>query len=421
MRGRVRFGGLWRHHDFLRLWAGQTISQFGSQVTILALPLTAVLVLEATPAQMGWLVALQFLPNLLLASFAGAWVDRLRRRPLLIAADLGRLVLLGSVPLAAALGRLSPLQLWIVAGLTGGLTVLYDVAWSAFLPTLIGRDDLVEGNGKLQTSAALAQIAGPGMAGGLAQAVTAPLAIVVDALSFLASATLVGLIRAPEPPPVPRADRPPLGLAIAVGLRLVLATPPLRALAAGSALANLAYAVHAAVVLVYLTRDLALAPALQGAILAVGSASGLPAALLADRIARRAGLGPTLIGTQALMGLGALLIPAAGGSGTRAIALLVAAHLLWGAARVVYTVGATSLRQTITPASLQGRVTASLRLALGTLPLGALLGGLLGERFGPRATLVIAALGLLLAALALAPLRRLAVAPAPIEMPARAP
>lgn len=417
---RLRFGDLWRHPDFLRLWAGQTISQFGSQVTVLALPLAAVLTLAATPAQMGALVALQFLPNLLLSPLAGAWVDRLRRRPLLIAADFGRLALLGSIPLAAALGRLSLAQLYAVALLTGGLTVLYDVAWSAYLPTLIGRAHLVEGNSKLQASAALAQIAGPGLAGGLVQLATAPLALVVDALSFLASALLVGRIRAPEPMPAPPGEHRPLRRAIGDGLRLVGVTPTLRALATCSALANLAYALHAAVVLVYLARDLALAPALQGAILAVGSASGLPAALLADRVTRRAGLGPTLIGAQALMGLGALLVPAAGGTGAASIALLVAAHLLWGAARVVYTIGATSLRQAVTPAPLQGRVAASLRLTWGTLPLGALLGGLLGEWLGPRPALVVAGLGLLLATLALAPLWRLADTPAPVEVRARA-
>src|SRR5215467_4773389 len=177
----IRFEGLWRHSEFMKLWTGQTISQFGTQVSQLAIPLTAALVLYASPAQMGLLAAFEFAPFLLLSLFAGVWVDRTRRRPILIVADVGRAVLLGSIPLAALLGSLRIEQLYVVGLLSGVLTVFFDVAYQSYLPALVSREHLVEGNSKLEVSRSVAQILGPGMAGFLVQLVTAPIAVAVDA------------------------------------------------------------------------------------------------------------------------------------------------------------------------------------------------------------------------------------------------
>ena len=191
---------LWYHRGFLLLWSGQTISQLGSQITTWALPLTAIVLLKATASQMGLLVAVRNVSYLLVGLFAGVWVDRVKRRPLLIVTDIGRALLLGSIPIAALLGYLSMTQLYIVTFLTGLLAVLFDVAYQSFLPSLVARDQLVEGNSKLQASVAMAEIAGPGLAGVLVQLLTGPIAILTDTLSFVVSALSLALIRGKESP-----------------------------------------------------------------------------------------------------------------------------------------------------------------------------------------------------------------------------
>src|SRR5262249_23335746 len=198
---RPRFGGLWSHHDFMRLWAGQTVSQLGSTVTREALPYTAILALGATPIQMGLLGAAGAAPLLLLGLLAGVWVDRLRRRPVMIAADLGRAVLLLSVPGAYLLGLLRIEQLYVVAALVGVLSVFFDVAYQAFLPSLVQREQIFEGNSKLGMSGSVAEIAGPPLGGTLVQLVGGPVTILLDALSFVFSARSLLRIRAPEPAP----------------------------------------------------------------------------------------------------------------------------------------------------------------------------------------------------------------------------
>ena len=200
---RLRFTGLWRDVNFTKLWTGQAISLFGSQITFLALPLTAVLVLDATPSQMGILMAVEALPTLLMGLFVGVWVDHYRRRPILIMADLGRAVLLSVIPVVAILGLLRIEHLYIVCFLVSVLGLFFSVAHRSFLPSLVGREHLVEANSKLELSNSVAEIVGPGVAGGLVQAVTAPIAIAVDAISFLVSALLLGLIRVSEPVPRP--------------------------------------------------------------------------------------------------------------------------------------------------------------------------------------------------------------------------
>ena len=266
---RPRFAGLWRHADFVKLWTGQTISLFGSQITFLALPLTAVLVLEASPAQMGFLTAAGAIPSLLVGLFVGVWVDRYRRRPILIAADLGRAALLFAIPVAAILGMLRIEHLYVVAFLVGTLELFFDVAHRSFLPSLVKREQLVEGNSKLEMSRSIAMILGPGVAGGLVQLVTAPIAIAVDAISFLISALFLGWIRAPEPAPKPSDQRENIWRELGEGLRLVSGNRLLRAIAGCMGIVGLFNSVLEAVFVLYVTRELGIEPGLLGLVCSV--------------------------------------------------------------------------------------------------------------------------------------------------------
>ena len=409
---------LTRHPEFLKLWVSETISLFGSQITLLALPLTAALALQATPGQMGILSAVEFAPFLLVGLFAGVWADRRRRRPILLWANLGRAVLLGSIPLAALFGLLRIEQLYAVGFGVGVLTVFFDIAYQAFLPTLVGRAQLVEGNSKLETSASLARIAGPGLAGGLVQLVTAPVAILLDSLSFLVSAVFLALIRTPESPPPRTGPQASVWSDIREGLGVVLGNPLLRSIAACTGTANLFSSLLGSVFVLYITRELEMEPILLGAIFAVSSVGGLIGALLAGRIAGRLGLGPAIIGAQAVSGVAGLLIPVVTAPFALAVAAQMAAWFVLGLTNPIYNINQLSLRQAITPERLQGRMNATMRfLVWGTIPLGALLGGALGEQIGLRPTLVVGVCGSLLAFfwVLFSPVRNLREQPAPVE------
>ena len=392
------FGGLWRHADFRTLWIGQTVSVFGSQITMLAVPLLAALTLEASAWEMGVLVAAGRLPLLLFGLVAGVWVDRLRRRPLMIATNLGRALLLGVIPLAALLGALRIEHLYVVTFLAGVLALLFDVANQAYLPAIIPRHQLVDGNGKLELSRSVAQVAGPGLGGALVQFITAPLAILLDALSFVASAVCLGLIRAPEPAARPRHERAPVLVEIRDGLRAVGANPALRAIAGATATLELFWSVMYAVFVIFATRDLGLSPALLGVVMALGGLGAPLGALAADRLARRWGIGLTIVAGYLCVSLGTLLVPLSGGVALAAVPLLVAAWVLIEFGDLIYDVNEISLRQAITPDHLLGRVNGTMRfLTWGTIPIGSLLGGALGEWLGVQPTLLIGALGTLLA------------------------
>jgi MFS family permease len=410
------FTELWRHPDFLKLWAGETISLLGSQVSLLAMPLTAALALNATPLQMGALGTVQYIPWLLVGLLAGVWVDRLRRRPVMVAADLGRTVLLGCIPLAALAGVLRMEYLYVVGFLVGIMNVFFDVAYAAFLPTLLPRDRLVEGNSKLQVSASLAEIGGPGLAGALVQLVTAPLAIAADALSFLVSAFSLAWIGTQEPQPTPGGDARSILAEMRDGLRLVFSNPILRAFALASVTTNFFVDVHMAVFVLYATRELGISPLILGSMYAVGSVGGLLGSLLAERLVKWLGLGRVVVGAQMLVTLAVLAIPLSGRQAWIAVPLIVGAEALWGFAAVVYVVNTVSLRQVITPNQFQGRVAASLRFVTwGVAPLGFLLGGVLGEMIGLQATLLVAVAGPLLSVawLVLSPVPGLREPPAP--------
>jgi predicted MFS family arabinose efflux permease len=402
----MRRKGLWRQPDFLKLWAGQAISEIGSRISRTAVPLTAVLVLGASEFQMGILTGAGAATVLLFGLFAGAWADRLRRRPILIAADLGRAAVLGSIPVAAALGRLTIGHLYVVAAASGVLTVLFDVAYQAYLPSLVERENLLEGNSKLALSGSVAEVAGPGLAGLLVEWITAPMAILFDAVSFLCSALSLWRIRKPEQPPERRPE-PHLGREIAEGLRAAWSDPLLRALAARTITAAFFLGFPGSLYILFVMRELGLKPALLGLIIAVGGVASFAGALLAERLARRFGCGRTLIGSAVVIGAASVLVPLARGSVTAAAAFLIAAQL-GDVAWPVYSINETSLRQAITPDHLLGRVNAAMHLLFwGVLPAGALAGGALAQTIGMRATLFGGALGVLLSALwlALSPVR----------------
>lgn len=411
---RPRRPGLWHHADFMKLWTGQTISQFGSMITREALPFTAVLLLDATPGQMGLLIAAGAAPVLLFGLIAGVWVDRVRRRPLLIAADLLRALLLLSIPAAWFLGLLRIEQLYLVTLLTSGLTLLFDVGYQSYLPALVQRERLVEGNSKLGLSASVAEIAGPAVGGGLVQLISAPLAVLVDALSFLVSALLLGRIRTAEVTPAQSTARPALRHEIAAGLRVIRQQPLLRALASRSALFYLSLNLIGPVYGLYVLDQLGLPPALVGLITAAGGAAGLTGALLAERVPQRVGFGPTLVGALVVVPLATLLIPLADGPLPAVLTMLLAAQI-GDVALAIFSINELSLRQAVTPDHLLGRVNSCMRLIeTGVGPVGALLGGALGALIGLRATMVVGAAGMLLAAvwLGLSQVRALRALPA---------
>ena len=403
---------LWRHADFLKLWTAETVSQFGSQITGLAMPLTAILVLAATPLQLGILNAMDTLPFLLVGLPAGVWVDRLRRRPILILADLGRALLLVSIPIAFVLGALSMVQLYVVGLTVGMLTVFFDVAYQSYLPALIDRQRLVDGNAKLEISRSAAAVAGPPVGGALVGLLSAPIAILLDALSFLASAFFLFAIRKPEPTPEPNLDdageRVGMGRSIREGLAYVVSHRYLRNIAACTGTGNLFGAMGWSVLVLYAVDVLGLTPATIGLVFGVGSIGFLIGALLPDRVQRRVGLGPAIVGSALVAGAALFLVPLAPLEAP--LPFLFAAQFLVGIGQVVYNVSQVSLRQAITPDAMLGRMNATMRFVVwGTMPVGALLGGALGGVIGLRETLLVAALGETLAFLfvLLSPVRRL--------------
>lgn len=415
---RPKFTGLWRHPDFLKLWTGETISQFGSQITFLALPLTAVIALNATPAEMGFLTAIEFAPFLILSLFAGVWVDRLRRRPILISADIGRAVLLGSIPLAYAFNWLSIYYLYVVALFIGVMTVFFDVAYQSYLPSLVERNQLVEGNGKLEISRSVAQIAGPGLAGILVQIITAPVAIAVDAVSFLFSGIFIGWIHKPEPVEAKSTQQKNIWKEIGEGLGVVFGSRYLRSIAGCTGTSNLFNNITMAVFTIYVIRELKIEPGALGLIFAIGSVGALIGAFISSWVAQRFGVGPTIIVSSLFFGFGMLFIPLAGGPVWLIIVLLTTGWFINSMSNPIYNITQVSLRQAITPHRLQGRMNASMRfLVWGTMPIGSIIGGYLGEIIGLHATLWVGTIGAFLSVLwvLFSPVRGLREQPSPVE------
>lgn len=415
-----RFSGLWRNPDFLKLWIGQTISEIGSRITRDGLPLTAVLVLNAQPSQMGFMTAVGAASVLLFGLMAGVWADRIRRRPILIAADLARAALLISIPIAAFAHRLSMGQLYAVIALAGFCTVFFDVAYQSYLPSLVERDNLLEGNSKLMMSSAFAEIAGPSLTGILVQLITAPVAILFDALSFFVSALSIGLIRKPEPANAAPAAIPHLKEETIAGLRFIFTNPLLRPLAGFAATMFFSMSFLGPLYVLYAIRELHLTPAALGLVISMGGIGAMIGANVAPLIGRRFGFGRTFL--LAALGIVAAssLIPLAHGSVALGMAFLMVQQLLGDTSFATFFVNELTLRQTVTPEHVLGRVNAAMQLlSRGIFPFGALAGGALAGVVGVRMTISVGVFGVLLAStwLLAAPLRKLRELPAPVSAP----
>jgi MFS family permease len=399
-----RTPSLFRNRDFMRLWAAESVSQLGSQVSLLALPLLAIGTLHASTFTVGALRAVEFAPFLLVGLPAGVIVDRRRRRPVLMTGDVGRAIVLFSIPVAWWLGWLTLAQLFVVVFLTGVLTVLFDVAYQSYLPSLVERDQLADGNGKLEIS----------RSGVLVQLVGAPVAIVADAVSFVLSAFGVLLIRGTERPvEAPHLDdRPTMRAEIGEGLRYVLGHPALRAIAGCTATSNYFSAMFDAVLIVYLVRGLHYSAGLIGVVFMVANIGFLASAAASGRIGRRFRLGSRIWVSILVCQVG--VFATAFSPRVHAFPWIVGGMVLFAAGGTIYNISQVSYRQAITPHRMLGRMNATMRFMVwGTMPLGSLTGGLLGTVIGLRPTLMISAIGGLLSVLwvLVAPVRTLDGAP----------
>ena len=387
---------LWSHRDFLKLWSAQTVSQFGDEITQLALPLVAILTLGATPFELGVLGTFQFLPFILLTIPAGVWVDRMRRRPILIGADIGRAILLLSIPLAFVGGWLTIVQLYVVGFAVGCLEVFFDVAYQSYLPSVVDRDRLQEGNAKLELSTSASSVVGPGLAGLLVEIFRAPFAILFDALSYAGSVVLLLFIRRPEMLETPAADadapRPSMRTEAMEGLRYVLGHRFLRNIAACTGTLNLFGNIGGVILLLYIVDELGISPGTIGLVFGIANLGVLIGALSAERLANWIGVGPTIVWSAFLSPFSLILVALAGPES--AVPLLIASGIVGAATSVIYNVNQVSLRQAITPERMQGRMNATMRFIVwGTIPIGSLLGGALGGLIGLQATIWVGAIG----------------------------
>ncbi len=383
---------IWRTAAFRRMWGAHTLSEFGSAVTVLALPLTAILTLDASPVQMSVLTTALFLPNLLFSLFVGPLVDRRQRRSLMIWMDVARALLLLSIPVSALSGILRIEQLYVVAFLIGALSLVFDMAATSYLPALVKREQLIDANSKLEVSRSSASVIGPGV-GAVIQVLTAPIAIAIDAASYLASAVLLLGIRSPEPSPNVSHERTSVLADIREGVRMVVMTPVLRALAGTTATFNFFDNMIGALYILFLTRELDLDPVTIGLLMAVGSVTAIGGSLFAAAISERFPLGPTVIAAFVSLSLASLVAPLVFGPHWVIVGLLIFARFFAALGGTVYNINQLSLRQAITPPDILGRVSASNRFLIwGPIPVGALLGGFLAETIGLRETMLAAAI-----------------------------
>lgn len=390
-----RVSGPGREHDFRRLWLGYSVSALGSEITVLALPVTAAVLLGASALQMGVLTAAATVPNLAIGLLAGVWVDRLpRRRPVLVVTDLASAAALLSIPVAWWLGVLTVTQLVAVELAVGCARVLFRPAYQSHLPQVVERAHLTRASGHLRTSDSAAMLVGPGLGGLLVQAVSAPVAVVLDGLSFLVSAMCIRSLRRPEQRSEPSATRRSLRAELGEGLAAVLRNPSLRAIAGSAANLNLFGMLTLALFVAYATRTLGLSAGMIGAIVMTGGSGALAGALAAPRIAARIGEGRAIVGATVFFSFSLFALPMASGPRWLEICFIGAGELVGGFAVMVFDVTAAGLTLGSVAPELLGRVSScNAFLTQGVKPIGALAGGVLGTALGLHAALWIAAAG----------------------------
>jgi len=394
----VKSQNLFRHADFMKLWTGETISEFGSKVGGVAISFLAVIALHATPAQMAALAVWRTVPALMFSLFAGVWVDRIRRRPLMIGADLANIILLASIPAAAAFGALRIEQVYLVMFLTSFADLLFSVGYRAYLPTLVGRDAITQANSILSATEAVAEIGAFGLAGWLVQWLTAPIAIATDAVSFVFSAVCLRLISQREDAPTRHKDSR-VAREILEGARGILDDSRLLAVAVSAAVGAIAHGIFSTVYALYFINELGFAPGPLGMIYATGGAASFVGAAITTRTANRLGVGRAMTLGLAAMGAGYGLLTFAHGAGLASIALLVSQQLIGDSFGTIYFVTQMSFIQKVAPADMMGRVVASVRfLGLGAGLIGSLLGALMGNLVGLRYAIGLGALLLFVAA-----------------------
>lgn len=410
MRKFLPSGALWAHAGFMRLWAAQTVSAFGSRIAREGFVMTAILTIHAAPAELGVLTALARGPGAIVGLIAGGIVDRSRRRHVMIFSDLVRVALILTVPVTAWLHLLTMMQLYVCAALVGGASVLFEIADHAFLPSLIERDLLLEGNAKLSTTDAVAEIGGPAMAGTLFQLFTAPFAMLGTAVTYLISALFLFTVPARELPPEKSTRKSRWYRDVADGFNAIMAEPLVRPLLGMGIIFPFFGSFFGPLYLLFGLKVIGLSPALMGLNIACGGVGALFGANLSSTLARRIGVGPTIWGCCLAYTAFLMLVPLAHGPLWFGTAMLMIAQLGGDGFAVAFMVPATSLRQAALSPALLGRVAAFFHAVNGGMTvLGAILGGLLGDWLGIRETLFIAVAGMAVAPLfaVFSPLRNL--------------
>lgn len=404
-------GGVWRHPHFLKLWAGRATSMFGSLIGGLAYSLVAILTVHATPAEIAVLNACNLVPGLIAGPWVGVWADRVRHRPLLIAADIGRALSLATIPLAALAGSLTIVQLYLVATVAGVLTMLFDVSFRSYIPVLLGREELIQGNMALKGTDAVTEAGGFATAGILVQIFTAPIAIAFDAVSFLLSALSLAAIRhAPDGRPAAQShERRRSWHEVAEGARTVWHDPVMRALTATACAAEIAGQPIGVVIMLFFVHDLHLTPGEMGPLFGIGGVSAFVGAVVCTRVLRRFGTGPAMIGAMYVDSFGLLAVLLAGGP-VWLVLFFVGLGQLADGGRAIYEIVGTTLLQMRAPEGVMARVFATYEtLRSAAMLIGMLLGGILGEAIGLRPVLILALAANMLVPLCLlfSPVRRM--------------
>jgi MFS family permease len=410
-------GNLWRHPDFVKFWVGDTFSQFTGQITDLALPTVAVLTLQVTAFQLGILNALGFIAFPVLGLFVGVWMDRAKRRPVMMMVNLIEVATLATVPVAFVLGSLGLYQLYAVALIMGTCTLFFDVAYQSYLPSLVEREDVVEGNQKLQTSASAAQVVGPSVASALMQLLGAAMSIVADAFGTLVATILLASIRKPEPVPAPTSTdgKRDFFAEMKEGIRVITGNRLLWTQAGCTGTSNLGSNIFAVAILLYAYRTLGISKGVIGIAFSLGAVGFLVGVLISSAVTQRLGLGRA-VALSVAGNLGLLIALLA--NGPLGVFIIGLALFVGSLGIPIYNINQVSLRQIITPIRLQGRMNATMRtIVWGTIPVGALIGGVLVTSLGITPTLVV---GVLISAgsslwIILGPIFKLSKQPDPVD------